>query len=256
MISGLCPDPRVPRVLTLELKMGLKGAVFGAIGAGLANGIGTLGETMVISWGMPIAKAGKAVLHGLSRALISKAQGGKWSAGFWSGFAGSALAPLSGYASTSNGKMAISAIVGGTASKLGGGKFANGAVSAAFVHMYNYKAHLPKWAPPKSTERTELIPKILNNSVRFVLSAVDVIGEALVGAYNGINNLTNLDTSLQKNMAAAPFVHILKTSRFNNDFALRGSNKVLDSAKYFNLMSIQNSANTAVDKYNNIIVSE
>ncbi len=29
------------------------------------------------------------------------------------------------------------AIVGGTASKLGGGKFSNGAVSGAFVHMFN-----------------------------------------------------------------------------------------------------------------------
>ncbi len=37
--------------------------------------------------------------------------------------------------------MAISAIVGGTASRLGGGKFANGAVSAAFVHMYNAMGH-------------------------------------------------------------------------------------------------------------------
>lgn len=33
------------------------------------------------------------------------------------------------------------AIVGGTASVLGGGKFANGAVSAAFVHMYNHRTH-------------------------------------------------------------------------------------------------------------------
>jgi hypothetical protein len=35
----------------------------------------------------------------------------------------------------------MSAIVGGTASALGGGKFANGAVSAAFVMMYNEWAH-------------------------------------------------------------------------------------------------------------------
>lgn len=37
--------------------------------------------------------------------------------------------------------MTMAAIVGGTASKLGGGKFANGAVSGAFVHMYNHMAH-------------------------------------------------------------------------------------------------------------------
>jgi len=125
-----------------SLKMGLKGAIFGAISAGIASGIGTLGETMASSWGsVTAAKAGKAILHGLTRAAISKAQGGRWSAGFWSGFAGSALGGLSNYAKSFGGKMAISAIVGGTASRLGGGKFANGAVSAAFVHMYNAMGH-------------------------------------------------------------------------------------------------------------------
>ena len=31
----------------------------------------------------------------------------------------------------------MSAIVGGTASEIGGGKFSNGAISGAFVHMFN-----------------------------------------------------------------------------------------------------------------------
>lgn len=44
-----------------------------------ANLIGT-------AWGASNS-LGKALSHGLSRAVISKAQGGKWSAGFWSGFA-------------------------------------------------------------------------------------------------------------------------------------------------------------------------
>jgi hypothetical protein len=35
----------------------------------------------------------------------------------------------------------IMAVVGGTVSELTGGKFANGAVSAAFVMMYNDMAH-------------------------------------------------------------------------------------------------------------------
>jgi len=172
-----------------SLVMGLKGAVFGAIGAGVANVIGS-------SWGSGIAGGAKrALAHGLSRAVINRAQGGKWSAGFWSGLAGSALGGLSNFAKSLGGKMAISAIVGGTASRLGGGKFANGAVSAAFVHMYNYEAHLPKWAPPKSTERTELIPRILNNSVRFILSAGDVIGEAFSGAAHGLHQIMTMDSS-------------------------------------------------------------
>ena len=96
---------------------------------------------MVSSLGASVAKAGKALLHGLSRAAITRAQGGKFSAGFWSGFTGSALGGLSAQADTLGGQLAIQAIVGGTASELGGGKFANGAVSAAFVMMFNDWLH-------------------------------------------------------------------------------------------------------------------
>ena len=38
------------------------------------------------------------------------------------------------------GRTTIMAIVGGTAAVIGGGKFANGAVSGAFVHMFNAEA--------------------------------------------------------------------------------------------------------------------
>ena len=78
----------------------------------------------------------KALLHRLSRAAISRVQGGRYSGGFWSGFASSLLSPLASSAGTFEGKIAMNAIVGGTASELGG-KFANGAVSGAFVHMFN-----------------------------------------------------------------------------------------------------------------------
>ena len=37
------------------------------------------------------------------------------------------------------GRTAIMAIIGGTFARLGGGKFANGAMSAAFVHLFNYE---------------------------------------------------------------------------------------------------------------------
>ncbi|NOU45784.1 MAG: hypothetical protein HOO86_01835 [Bacteroidales bacterium] len=37
-------------------------------------------------------------------------------------------------------KIALSAAIGGTAETLGGGKFANGAVTGAFVMMFNHLA--------------------------------------------------------------------------------------------------------------------
>jgi hypothetical protein len=53
----------------------------------------------------------------------------------------SALGGTIGKFKTMEGQVSMAAIVGGTASKLGGGKFANGAVSGAFVHMYNAAGH-------------------------------------------------------------------------------------------------------------------
>jgi hypothetical protein len=38
-------------------------------------------------------------------------------------------------------KVAMSAVIGGTAEKLGGGKFANGAVTGAYVMMFNHLGH-------------------------------------------------------------------------------------------------------------------
>jgi len=119
-----------------SMKAGFKGALWGTVSSGVANGIGT-----AFSGTGAGAASARFLAHGLTRAAISKAQGGKYSEGFWSGFASSALGGIIGKAKTLGGQTAMAAIVGGTASKLGGGKFANGAVSGAFVHMYNHMAH-------------------------------------------------------------------------------------------------------------------
>ncbi len=83
----------------------------------------------------------KSALHGLSRGVISMAQGGTFKSGFASGFTSSFFSPGTEIGGTGTGgftvRTAIASIVGGTASKIGGGKFSNGAVSGAFVHMFN-----------------------------------------------------------------------------------------------------------------------
>lgn len=78
----------------------------------------------------------KAAMHGLTRSAITKAQGGKWSSGFWSGFASSAFAANSSWGKKL-GTM-VTAVVSGTVSSITGGKFANGAVTGAFVHLFNH----------------------------------------------------------------------------------------------------------------------
>ena len=65
--------------LGTSLQMGLQGALIGAVSAGIANGIGTLGGKIASAWGPKVARVGKALLHGLTRAAISRVQGGRYS---------------------------------------------------------------------------------------------------------------------------------------------------------------------------------
>jgi len=129
-------------IMTGTLKGALTGAVIGGISAGVAFGIGeAVGHSASFfnasgASGYGTA-AGKAVLHGISRGVITKAQGGKFSAGFWSGFISSGFSVgTKGYGGF-QGRTAIMAAVGGTSSVISGGKFANGAITGAFVHMFN-----------------------------------------------------------------------------------------------------------------------
>jgi len=68
------------------------------------------------------------------------AQGGKFEHGFIPGFvsslAGSSMANSPNMKIAE--KIALSVVIGGTAEKLGGGKFANGAVTGAYVMMFNH----------------------------------------------------------------------------------------------------------------------
>ncbi|XPV69718.1 MAG: hypothetical protein ACNI25_03905 [Halarcobacter sp.] len=59
----------------------------------------------------------------------------RWSAGFWSGFAASGFAAPSSWG-VEKGTM-FTSLVSGTVSEISGGKFANGAVTGAFVHLFN-----------------------------------------------------------------------------------------------------------------------
>jgi len=77
----------------------------------------------------------KAVAHEVRRAALAYARGEKTSSAFWSGFVASGFAApksMGFYKGT-----AIMATISGTTSELTGGKFANGAVTGAFVHMFN-----------------------------------------------------------------------------------------------------------------------
>ena len=94
--------------------------------------------------------ATRTALHGISRAAIAKVQGNKTSSAFWSGFVTSGFSVGNkGYGGV-EARTAIMAIVGGTTSELSGGKFANSAVTGAFVHLFNAEGDRADYAMKKS----------------------------------------------------------------------------------------------------------
>lgn len=96
--------------------------------------------------------------HAVAGGVLSELQGGKFGHGFFSaglvkGLSGS-ISSIKAF--TINGKSigqaAVSAVIGGTASKISGGKFANGAVTGTFQNLYNqqgdYGDNNPRSVPP------------------------------------------------------------------------------------------------------------
>ncbi|OJA03541.1 RHS repeat domain-containing protein, partial [Bathymodiolus thermophilus thioautotrophic gill symbiont] len=82
----------------------------------------------------------KAIAHGLAQGAISQISGGSFQDGFTGGFIGSVAGSSMGEGgdwSDIAGRTAIAATAGGAVAVLGGGKFSNGARSAAFVHLFN-----------------------------------------------------------------------------------------------------------------------
>ena len=82
--------------------------------------------------------------------------------------AGRSISSLGGSYLNSNGgnmssveKIAISAVIGGTAEALGGGRFANGAVTGAYVMAFNHLMHNKIWHPSRVSAEKALITRVI-----------------------------------------------------------------------------------------------
>ena len=119
----------------------LQGAALGGVGAGVAHGIGGhFGHNpAVFDFGNEF---GRALTHGLSQGGLHDIAGGSYEDGFLGGFfgsVGSSITNSPGFGNTfdtRSSRLFAAVVIGGTASDLGGGKFGNGALSAAFVEMF------------------------------------------------------------------------------------------------------------------------
>ena len=74
--------------------------------------------------------------HGITQGAITAAQGGKFQHGFFSAAFSAGAEGFTSKINSNAGKVAASSVVGGTASALGGGKFANGAITGAYVMLF------------------------------------------------------------------------------------------------------------------------
>jgi RHS repeat-associated protein len=121
----------------------LRGAAVGAVQGAISSGPLHAMESATSLGG----KLAHVVGHGVVGGAANEALGGKFQDGFLSAAAGAAAVHTGLYSAFKGnnlagiaGRTAVAGIIGGTASALGGGKFANGAWTAAFQHLLNNEA--------------------------------------------------------------------------------------------------------------------
>jgi hypothetical protein len=132
---------------------------------------------------------GRAAGDGLVGGGLSELTGGNFKDGFIGAAVGSALSPLAAntsfgrqvIGSTVLGRTAFAAAVGGTAAELTGGKFANGAVTSAFMHIVNAEIGEALTAPKSrslTTGEIQLAKSVFGDSIDY--TKVKVFGRAWI----------------------------------------------------------------------------
>lgn len=168
--------------------------ITGSIGDGYAGGaFGTPGSAAAI--------VTAAIAHGVTQGAFSKAGGGRFGDGFLGGFTGSFAGhsiPKTGHAVVD---LLVMVTVGGTASKLGGGSFANGAYSAAFVYLFNHAEHEGAGAT-KSHDGVRPIPANLTDEQRAALDkGIASVNEDLKARHGTFANHEEAAKFLHKRLA-------------------------------------------------------
>jgi hypothetical protein len=118
---------------------GLPAGLFMGIGGLRGGKVGADGK-MHYNPGWEPGSMKTLVAHGLAGGIVQDRMGGSCGAGFLAGSFGSYFGS-SGKSSKANemiGNTAIEAVIGGTISMIGGGKFANGAQTGAFRYLFHY----------------------------------------------------------------------------------------------------------------------
>jgi RHS repeat-associated protein len=116
-------------------KAGLRDVPWSAAAAVVASQIGDYFEKLPADdFLRPSIREAKAVAHGISQGALGAARGEKFIPAMLSG-------AVADYSSGFNGdfKLIRAVVAGGAAAAIGGGRFEDGAMRAAFVHLYNFQ---------------------------------------------------------------------------------------------------------------------
>ena len=121
------------------VKSGVISAVSASVSEGIGHGFDGSGEGYFAE-----GSFGRMVSHGVAQGFISKLRGESFRSGFVSGFVGSAGGALTrklGFTGTTDadrlGSTTITVVFAGLATEASGGDFYEGAMRAAFVHLFN-----------------------------------------------------------------------------------------------------------------------
>ncbi|MDO9052836.1 MAG: RHS repeat-associated core domain-containing protein, partial [Gallionella sp.] len=119
------------------ISSGWNGVAGGALSAGLFYGAGSFSDTMN-NWGS--GSFGRAMTHAAAGCVGASATGGSCGSGALSAGFAEFAGPKFGNDWNTAGQTFKYAILGGTGSVLGGGKFENGAMTGAFGYLFNCSA--------------------------------------------------------------------------------------------------------------------
>ncbi len=119
---------------------GFEAGVLSGVQSGIYDGIGgaeSLNGTQIPGLGAGITVE-RVLAHGLVGGAFARVRGDSFESGFASGvFSKLTAGRIQENISNKYGGAAASVMIGGTASVIAGGKFANGAVSSAFAHLFS-----------------------------------------------------------------------------------------------------------------------
>lgn len=144
----------------------IQGGLWGGVQAGLSNISGSVSQNFYI----------KLIAHSISQGFQEGVKGGNIKHGLVSGLissAGSQKISEFGSGWTKFTRVTAAAIVGGTASEVGGGKFANGAMTGAFIMLYNDDEH-----EEKEGSFLKSLIKQFQKDIDFISSQIDIAKSA------------------------------------------------------------------------------